>query len=52
MATAHDPLMTTGEFEELARVAARVAEGVPLEFVDGKLGARQSAFDRKFRPLA
>lgn len=32
--------MTTGEFEELAQVAARVSEGVRLEFVDGKLGAK------------
>ncbi|MEV6277424.1 Uma2 family endonuclease [Nocardia sp. NPDC051832] len=32
--------MTTEEFEELARAADRVTEGVRLEFVDGRLGAK------------
>ncbi len=32
--------MTTEEFEELARAADRVAEGVRLEFIDEQLGAK------------
>lgn len=32
--------MTTEEFEELARAADRVGEGVRLEFIDGQLGAK------------
>ncbi|WP_405136059.1 hypothetical protein [Nocardia sp. NBC_01388] len=32
--------MTIEEFEELARAADRIAEGVRLEFVNGKLGAK------------
>ncbi|GAB4588268.1 Uma2 family endonuclease [Nocardia sp. IFM 10818] len=32
--------MTTEQFEELARAADRIAEGVRLEFIDGKLGAK------------
>ncbi|MCU1648346.1 MAG: hypothetical protein JWN03_8621 [Nocardia sp.] len=32
--------MTIEEFEELARAADRIAEGVRLEFIDGKLGAK------------
>ncbi|MEV6222317.1 Uma2 family endonuclease [Nocardia fluminea] len=40
MTAAPEPLMTTGEFEELARVAGRVSEGVRLEYVEGKLGAK------------
>ncbi|MFC8385525.1 hypothetical protein [Nocardia sp. NPDC057272] len=40
MTAAPEPLMTTGEFEELARVAGSVAEGVRLEYVEGKLGAK------------
>lgn len=33
------PQMLPEEFEELARLAARTAEGVRLEFINGKLGA-------------
>ncbi|MGY0502578.1 Uma2 family endonuclease [Nocardia sp. FBN12] len=40
MTAAPEPLMTTGEFEELARVAGRVSEGVRLEYVEGNLGAK------------
>ncbi|MFI8971300.1 Uma2 family endonuclease [Nocardia asteroides] len=40
MTAAREPLMTTGEFEELARIAGRVSEGVRLEYVEGKLGAK------------
>lgn len=40
MAAVHDSLMTTEEFEELARVAGRVSEGLRLEYIDGKLGAK------------
>jgi Uma2 family endonuclease len=40
MTAAPEPLMTTGEFEELARVAGRVSEGVRLEYVEGQLGAK------------
>ncbi|MFE3542195.1 Uma2 family endonuclease [Nocardia sp. NPDC059177] len=40
MTAARAPLMTPEEFEELARVAGRVSEGVRLEFVEGKLGAK------------
>lgn len=36
----HESLMTTEEFEELARAADRITEGVRLEFVDGQLGAK------------
>lgn len=36
----HESLMTTEEFEELARVAGRIAEGVRLEFINGQLGAK------------
>ncbi|MFJ9365657.1 Uma2 family endonuclease [Nocardia sp. NPDC101769] len=32
--------MTTEEFEELARAADRIAEGVRLEFINGQLGAK------------
>ncbi len=32
--------MTTEEFEELARAADRISEGVRLEFIDGQLGAK------------
>ncbi|MFF3221919.1 Uma2 family endonuclease [Nocardia suismassiliense] len=34
------PLMSSEEFEELARAAARIAEGLRLEFVEGKLGVK------------
>ncbi|QBS41824.1 Uma2 family endonuclease [Nocardia sp. CS682] len=37
---ATESLMTTEEFEELARIAGRVSEGLRLEFIDGKLGAK------------
>ncbi|WP_194832120.1 Uma2 family endonuclease [Nocardia sp. XZ_19_369] len=37
---ATESLMTTEEFEELARAADRIAEGVKLEFIDGQLGAK------------
>ncbi|WP_084655100.1 Uma2 family endonuclease [Nocardia altamirensis] len=37
---ATESLMSTEEFEELARVADRIAEGVRLEFIDGQLGAK------------
>ncbi|MFI1912362.1 Uma2 family endonuclease [Nocardia sp. NPDC020380] len=40
MTAVHESLMTIEEFEELARAADRIAEGVRLEFVDGKLGAK------------
>ncbi|MFC4124109.1 Uma2 family endonuclease [Nocardia rhizosphaerae] len=40
MTAAPEPLMTTEEFEELARVAGRVSEGVRLEYIEGKLGAK------------
>lgn len=36
----HESLMTIEEFEELAKAADRIAEGVRLELVDGKLGAK------------
>ncbi|MCX0270674.1 Uma2 family endonuclease [Nocardia zapadnayensis] len=32
--------MTTEEFEELARLAGRVSEGIRLEFIEGRLGAK------------
>ncbi|MFC9997625.1 Uma2 family endonuclease [Nocardia sp. NPDC127526] len=40
MTAVHESLMTTEQFEELARAADRIAEGVRLEFIDGKLGAK------------
>lgn len=39
MAAAHEAL-TTEEFEELARAADRIADGVRLEFVNGQLSAK------------
>ncbi len=36
----HESLMTIEEFEELAQAADRIAEGVRLEYIDGKLGAK------------
>ncbi|PXX65187.1 Uma2 family endonuclease [Nocardia tenerifensis] len=35
-----EPLLSTAEFEELARVADRIAEGLRLEFVAGVLSAK------------
>lgn len=40
MTAVHESLMTIEEFEELAKAADRIAEGVRLELVDGKLGAK------------
>ncbi|MEV6768917.1 Uma2 family endonuclease [Nocardia sp. NPDC051030] len=40
MADVHESLMTAEEFEELARAADRIAEGVRLEFIGGHLGAK------------
>ncbi|WP_063044902.1 Uma2 family endonuclease [Nocardia pseudovaccinii] len=40
MTAVHESLMTTEEFEELARAADRISEGVRLEFIDGQLGAK------------
>ncbi|MRH91845.1 Uma2 family endonuclease [Nocardia sp. SYP-A9097] len=40
MTAVHESLMTIEEFEELARAADRITEGVRLEFIDGKLGAK------------
>ncbi|WP_280236369.1 Uma2 family endonuclease [Nocardia cyriacigeorgica] len=40
MTAVHESLMTTEEFEELARLAERVSEGVRLEYIEGKLGAK------------
>ncbi|WP_406234015.1 Uma2 family endonuclease [Nocardia sp. NBC_01009] len=40
MTAVHESFMTTEEFEELARAADRIAEGVRLEFIDGQLGAK------------
>ncbi len=37
---ATESLMTTEEFEELDRLAGRVSEGLRLEFIDGRLGAK------------
>ncbi|MFI7003813.1 hypothetical protein [Nocardia sp. NPDC050175] len=37
---AAESLMTAEEFEELARAADHIAEGVRLEFIDGQLGAK------------
>lgn len=34
------PQMLTEEFEELARIGARVSEGLRLEFIDGKMGVK------------
>ncbi|KAA8890082.1 Uma2 family endonuclease [Nocardia colli] len=34
------PQMSTGEFEELAGAADRIAEGLRLEFIEGKLSAK------------
>lgn len=35
--------MTTEEFEELARLAGRVSEGIRLELINGRLGAKAVA---------
>ncbi|WP_280409292.1 Uma2 family endonuclease [Nocardia brasiliensis] len=40
MVTVSEPMMSTEAFEELARVAYRVADGLRLEFVGGKLSAK------------
>ncbi|MFQ6326633.1 Uma2 family endonuclease [Nocardia sp. CWNU-33] len=40
MTAVHESLMTTEEFEELARAADRIAEGVRLEFVNAQLAAK------------
>ncbi|MFD6154920.1 Uma2 family endonuclease [Nocardia sp. NPDC060256] len=40
MAMVREPLMSTAEFEELAQAAHRIAEGLRLEFVEGKLSAK------------
>lgn len=40
MTAVHESIMTTEEFEELARAAEHIAEGVRLEFIDGKLGVK------------
>ncbi|MFQ6225882.1 Uma2 family endonuclease [Nocardia sp. NPDC002869] len=40
MTAVHDEIMTTEEFEELARLAGRVSEGIRLEFIEGRLGAK------------
>ncbi|MEV5836243.1 hypothetical protein [Nocardia sp. NPDC052112] len=37
MTAVAESLMTTEQFEELARTADHIAEGVRLEFIDGKL---------------
>lgn len=39
-ALADRPHMLLSEFEELARLAARTAEGLRLEFINGKLGVK------------
>ncbi|MFJ9850096.1 Uma2 family endonuclease [Streptomyces sp. NPDC101150] len=39
-ALADRPHMQLSEFEELARLAARTAEGLSLEFIDGRLGIK------------
>ncbi|MER7397784.1 Uma2 family endonuclease [Streptomyces sp. NPDC000151] len=41
--TADRPHMLQGEFEELARVAARTTEGLRLEFINGRLGVKTVA---------
>ncbi|MEV0600796.1 Uma2 family endonuclease [Streptomyces sp. NPDC050315] len=38
--TADRPHMLPGEFEELARAAARTTEGLRLEFINGQLGVK------------
>lgn len=43
MTAVHEEIMTTEEFEELARLAGRVSEGIRLEFIDGRLGAKALA---------
>lgn len=40
MTAVHEEIMTTEEFEELARLAGRVSEGIRLEFIEGRLGAK------------
>ncbi|MFC9896864.1 Uma2 family endonuclease [Nocardia sp. NPDC127579] len=40
MTAVQESLMTTEEFEELARTADRLSEGVRLEFINGKLGVK------------
>ncbi|QIS16248.1 Uma2 family endonuclease [Nocardia arthritidis] len=40
MTVVHEPIMTIEEFEELARAAECIAEGVRLEFIDGQLAAK------------
>ncbi|MEU8900757.1 Uma2 family endonuclease [Nocardia sp. NPDC048505] len=40
MTAAHERLMTTGEFEALARAADHIGEGVELEFIGGQLAAK------------
>ncbi|WP_433730562.1 Uma2 family endonuclease [Nocardia sp. CA-129566] len=40
MTAVHESLMTTEEFEELARAADHIAEGVRLEFINGRLGVK------------
>ncbi|MFF4601281.1 Uma2 family endonuclease [Streptomyces sp. NPDC001339] len=39
-ALADRPQMLLSEFEELARIAARTAEGLRLEFINGRLGVK------------
>ncbi|WP_319944514.1 Uma2 family endonuclease [Nocardia macrotermitis] len=36
----HEEIMTTEEFEELARLAGRVSEGIRLEYIGERLGAK------------
>ncbi|MEU4838756.1 Uma2 family endonuclease [Nocardia testacea] len=43
MTAVHEEIMTTEEFEELARLAGRVSEGIRLEFIEGRLGAKGGA---------
>ncbi|MGW0182493.1 Uma2 family endonuclease [Nocardia sp. NPDC003345] len=43
MTAVHEEIMTTEEFEELARLAGRVSEGIRLELINGRLGAKAVA---------
>jgi Uma2 family endonuclease len=40
MTAVQEPVMTSGEFEDIARYSERVAEGLRLEFIDGRVGVK------------